>query len=58
MSLLLKALIALIIGVVAAAIAEAVCRHFNIDTFWGWLIGVIVGVGYFLNGPENFTPRN
>lgn len=50
---LVKALIALVIGAVVALISEVVCRHFNIDPFWGWLIGVIAGLIYFFSGPEH-----
>lgn len=42
-----RALVALIIGAVVAAIAEAICRHFTIDTFWGWLVGVAAGLVFF-----------
>lgn len=52
MGILVKALIALLIGAVVAAIAEAVCRHFAIDDFWGWLVGVVVGLVYFVSGPD------
>lgn len=53
-----KAIIALIIGAIIAAIAEVVCRHFNIDTFWGWLVGVAAALLYFFGGPDipNRTP--
>lgn len=54
--ILVKALIALIIGAVVAAIAEAVCRHFAIDTFWGWLVGVAAGLVYFF-GPTDYLKR-
>jgi predicted Kef-type K+ transport protein len=50
MSLLLKVLIALIIGVIVAFIAGKVCQHFNLDMFWGWLAGVVAGIFYFVNG--------
>lgn len=52
MGILVKALIALIIGAIVAAIAEVVCRHFGIDDFWGWLVGVVVGLVYFVSGPD------
>lgn len=42
-----RALVALLIGAVVAAIAEVVCRHFAIDTFWGWLVGVAAGLAFF-----------
>lgn len=52
MSLILKALIALVIGVVVAFIVGQVCKHFGFDLFWGWLIGVIAGLIYFFySGP-------
>lgn len=52
MAILVKAIIALLIGAVVAAIAEAICRHFAIDSFWGWLVGVAVGLAYFISGPD------
>ena len=51
MNLVLKALIALVIGVVVAFIIGEVCKHFGVDMFWGWLAGVIAGLVYFVNGP-------
>lgn len=51
MSLLLKALIALAVGVVVAFIAGKILQHFNLDTFYGWLAGVIAGLLYFVKGP-------
>jgi len=42
-----RALVALLVGVVVAAIAEAICRHFAIDAFWGWLVGVAAGLAFF-----------
>lgn len=51
MNLLLKALIALVVGVVVAFIAGKVCQHFAVDMFWGWLTGVIAGLIYFVSGP-------
>lgn len=50
--LLLKALVALFVGVVVAFIVGKVCQHFGIDTFWGWLAGVIAGLAYFFYGSE------
>ena len=57
MNVLLKGLIAIIIFAVVSAIAQVICRHFNIDSFWGWLVGVIVGVAYFISGPD-YPSRN
>lgn len=51
MNLVLKALIALAVGVVVAFIVGKVCQHFGVDIFWGWLAGVIAGLVYFVNGP-------
>lgn len=51
MNLVLKALIALVVGVVVAFIVGKVCQHFGVDMFWGWLAGVIAGLGWFLYGP-------
>jgi steroid 5-alpha reductase family enzyme len=51
MSLLIKALIALVIGVVVAFIVGQVCKHFGVDIFWGWVAGVIAGLLYFVSGP-------
>ena len=56
MSILLKALIALVVGVIVAYIVGRICLHFNLDQFWGWLAGVIAGVAYFVNGPVVRTP--
>lgn len=50
--IIVKALIALIIGAVIAAIAEAICRHFSIDQFWGWLVGVAAALLYFFGAPD------
>lgn len=52
MNLLLKALIALVIGVFVAYVVGRICVHFSIDQFWGWLAGVIAGVAYFAKGPD------
>lgn len=52
MNLLLKALIALVVGVVVAYIVGRICLHFAIDGFWSWLAGVITGLLYFVRGPE------
>lgn len=52
MNILLKALIALVVGVVVAYIVGRICLHFSIDTFWGWLAGVIAGLAYFVSGPD------
>lgn len=52
MNLLLKALIALVVGVVVAYIVGRICLHFAIDGFWSWLAGVIAGLLYFVRGPE------
>lgn len=52
MNTLLKALIAIVIGVAAAYIIGRVCQQFGLDLFYGWLGGVIVGLAYFLKGPE------
>jgi cytosine/uracil/thiamine/allantoin permease len=45
--MIVRAIVALLIGVVIAAIAEVICRHFALDPFWGWLVGVAVGLAYF-----------
>ena len=50
-SLLLKALLALVIGVIVAFIVGKICVHFKVDAFWGWLAGVIAAIAYFLEGP-------
>lgn len=52
MQVILKALIALVVGAVGYAVARFVCIHFGIDIFWAMLIGVIVGLVYFFSGPE------
>lgn len=52
MYLLVKALIALLVGAVVAAIAGVVCRHFGVDPFWAWLVGTVAGLVYFVSGPE------
>lgn len=52
MGLVLKALIALVVGVVVAFIVGQVCKHFGFDLFFGWLIGVIAGGLYFVYGPS------
>jgi predicted Kef-type K+ transport protein len=59
MNLLLKALIALVVGAIVAFIVGKVCVHFAIDPFWGWVAGVIAGIAYFLYGPgvPSTTPR-
>lgn len=44
-----RALFALIVGAVVAVIAEAICNHFGIDSFWGWLVGVAAGLAFFFN---------
>jgi len=51
MNILLKALIALVVGVVVAFFVGEVCKHFSVDIFWGWVAGVIAGLAYFLYGP-------
>lgn len=51
-----RAIVALLIAAVVAAIAEAICRHFAIDTFWGFLVGVAVGLAYFFGYPSNNRP--
>lgn len=51
MSTLLKVLIAVVVGVVVAFIAGAILKHFGLDLFWGWLVGVIAGLIYFTSGP-------
>lgn len=56
--MIVKAIIAIIIGAVVAAIAEAICRHFGIDAFWGWLVGVAAGLAYFFGGPNLTFGRN
>jgi hypothetical protein len=53
MGLVLKALIALVVGVVVAFIVGQVCKHFGFDLFFGWLIGVIAGILFFLYGNIN-----
>lgn len=52
MSILVRALIALVVGVVVAFFVGKICIHFGIDAFWGWLIGVIAGLLWFLQGPD------
>jgi steroid 5-alpha reductase family enzyme len=52
MGFLLKALVALVVGVIVAYIVGKICAHFSVDTFWGWIAGVIAGLAYFLRGPE------
>jgi steroid 5-alpha reductase family enzyme len=42
-----RALVSLLIFGVVSAIAEAICRHFTIDPFWGWLVGVAAGLAFF-----------
>lgn len=44
---LVKALIALVVFAIVAAIGKVVCTHFGIDPFWGWLVGVIAGLAYY-----------
>jgi predicted Kef-type K+ transport protein len=51
MNILLKALLALVVGVVVAFFAGKICVHFGIDPFWGWIAGVIAGLIYYLRGP-------
>lgn len=51
MSIFLKALIALIVGVVVAFFAGKICVHFGIDPFYGWIAGLIAGMIYYLRGP-------
>lgn len=46
-NIFVRALVAVILGAVIAAIAEVICRHFGIDTFWGWLVGVATGLAFF-----------
>ncbi len=50
MNILLKALIALVIGVVVAFIVGRICLHFGVDQFFGWLAGVIAALLYFFGG--------
>jgi steroid 5-alpha reductase family enzyme len=59
MNLLLKALVALVIGVIVAFVVGKICVHFNIDTFWGWLAGVIAASASATKGPPvpTSTPR-
>lgn len=57
MNVLLKALVALVVGVVVAYIVGKVCQQFSIDMFWGWLAGVIAGLAYFVYGPDDFQRR-
>lgn len=52
MRLILKALIALVVGVIVAFIVGQICKHFGFDLFWGWLIGVLAGFLYFMSGPD------
>ena len=47
MNVFVRALVALLVAAVVAAIAETICRHFAIDTFWGWLVGVAAGLAFF-----------
>lgn len=47
MNILVRAILAILVGAVVAAIAEVICRHFNIDSFWGWLVGVAAGLVFF-----------
>lgn len=51
MNTILKALVALVIGAIVAALATYICRHFAIDEFWGVLVGIIAGIAYFIGGP-------
>lgn len=51
MNALLKALIALVVGVVVAFIVGKVLQHYNLDMFWGWVAGVIAALAYYLKGP-------
>lgn len=50
--ILAKALIALLIGAVVAAIASYICKHFGIDTFWGIIVGIVAGLIYFFSAPD------
>lgn len=52
MSLFLKALVALLVGVFVAFVVGKICLHYNIDQFWGFIAGVIAGIAYFVRGPE------
>lgn len=50
MNAILRALIALVVGVIVAFVAGVVLKHFGLDLFWGWVLGVIAGLAYFLSG--------
>jgi steroid 5-alpha reductase family enzyme len=55
-NIFVRGLVALLIGAVVAAIAEAICRHFGIDSFWGFLTGVAAGLALFF-GYDRTTGR-
>lgn len=57
MSLILKALIALVLGAVGFLIAKLVFTHFNADAdhFWATIIGIIVGLAYFFDAQRHLT---
>ena len=52
MNLLLKALIALVVGVIVAYIVGKILQHYSLDTFWGWIAGVIAALAYYVSGPS------
>lgn len=52
-----RGVLALIGGAIVAAIAEAICRHFQIDTFWGWLVGVAAALYIFFDYDRWYHPR-
>ena len=51
MNFLLRVLVSVVLGVVAAYIAGIILKHFGFDIFWGFVTGVIVGLAYFVGGP-------
>lgn len=50
--LLVKALIALVLGAIIYVILRPILAHFNIDVIWGYIVAVIVALGYFFAGPD------
>lgn len=56
-NILVRAIIAIIIGAVVAFIAEKICVHFAIDPFWGWLLGVAAALIYFFGYDHYNSPR-
>lgn len=53
MNIIVKAVIALLIGVFVAFVVGKICVHFKIDPFWGWLSGVVAGLLYFFGDKIN-----